>query len=157
MKRVTEEKLGEPSFCTTDRTTLKQDIRTYYLGKTESNIGIGLLLSLKNGRLSNPYGYAPHYCRLDYLQVYYATKGKRFQVNAWVDPNGHINIQPELGCILSHDETELIRRQVAEWKAAHAEFVAIQEKWGREAPVTVANVTGMTPAEAIAWLTKRGW
>ena len=117
---LTEEMLSNPLVNKHERDDLRKDIEQYYLGKTSSNIGLGLIQVDWTTRRVETYAFF----RQDVLTIQFWDVA-----NVFVDSDSYVSIQPWSGIELSTEEKERIRTLVAKEIALRTEFLEEQAEW----------------------------
>ena len=140
--------LPTPSLRLIDRTDLSADIKKYYLGKQNSNIGVGML-SFKDGVITRIYkGFRKDIATVQYDKL----------CNVFIEPDGHIQIDrfdPNIKFTDSAlDEINAYCKKVAE---DNTEFLTRQNNFMAFWHVQGESFVGKTPEQAIAMLAAGGF
>lgn len=140
--------LGTPTVALHTRSGLKKTIIQYYLGKETSNIGC-LCGYYRDGKLVMPYTRYRH----DLALVQYFECG----INCFINPSGSVSIQPWTGVELTEEDKTEIRKFCQTVPITYAEFWAHETKFVNWLDANIKNLDGMTPEQAIEFLTAAGF
>jgi hypothetical protein len=142
-----EMQLGEPSVHLNVRSDDKEDIKKYWLGNENSNIGSGKL-GFKNGHINKYFKFY----RKDLACVQWMGL-----CNAFIEPDGNVQIDEWDGVKLTPDERVLIKAKCAIVLLDNVDFFNHEKEYIDWFNANAEKMIGMTPEEVIALIEDAGY